>query len=71
MSWKKSLLVICKILELFVNSLTADDKYSLLKRDNLAQPIQIKIFKKQKLFRGFFSPFLKSRPIFEHFEKTR
>ena len=40
MSWKKSLLVICKILGLFINTLTADDKYSLLNRDNLTQPIQ-------------------------------
>ena len=40
MSWKKSLLVICKILGLFINTLTADDKYSLLNRDNLMQPIQ-------------------------------
>ena len=34
-SWKKSLLVICKILRLLVNPLTVDDKYSLLNRDNL------------------------------------
>ena len=36
---EKSLLVISKILGLFVNTLTADDKYSLTKRDNLMQPI--------------------------------
>ena len=34
-SWKNSLLVICKTLGLFANPLTADDKYSLLNRDNL------------------------------------
>ena len=34
-SWKKSILVICKILGLFVNPLTADDKYSLLNWGNL------------------------------------
>ena len=37
--WKKSLLVIYKILRLFVNTLTADDKHYLLNRDNLTQPI--------------------------------
>ena len=33
--WKKYLWVISKILKLFVNPLTADDKCSLLNRDNL------------------------------------
>ena len=36
---KKSLLVICKISRLFPNTLSADGKYSLFKRDNLTQPI--------------------------------
>ena len=36
-SCKKSVLVICKILGLFVNPLTADDKYSLLTPGNLLQ----------------------------------
>ena len=40
MSHKKSVLVRPKALELFVNKLSADDKYSLLNRDNLAQPIR-------------------------------
>ena len=47
---KKSLLVICKILTLFVITLTADDKYCLHKRDNLAQPIQMPLSQKQKIF---------------------
>ena len=34
---KRSLLEIYKILRLFLNSLTANDKYSLLKRENLNQ----------------------------------
>ena len=34
-SWKKSLLMIWKILGLFVNTLTADHKYSFLNRSNL------------------------------------
>ena len=51
------------------NTLTADDKYSLLKRDNLTQPIQILLSQKQKTFSEFFSPFLKSTLNFEHFQK--
>ena len=57
---EKSLLVIHKILRLLVNTLTADDKHYLLNRDNLAQPIQIQLSEKQKIFSEFFLPFLKS-----------
>ena len=35
LSWRKSLLVICEVLRMFVNILTADDEYSLLNTDNL------------------------------------
>ena len=35
-----SVLVICKILGLFTNNMTADDKYSLLNKNNLTQPFQ-------------------------------
>ena len=57
---EKSMLVICKILRLFVNTLTDDEKYCLLYRDNLTQPIQILLSQKQKTFSEFFSAFLKS-----------
>ena len=36
-----------------VNTLTADDKYSLLNRDNLTQPIQIVLSQKEKTFSDF------------------
>ena len=68
-SLKKSLLVICKIWRLFVNTLTAEDKYFLLNRDNLTQPIPMKLSGKQKTFSEFFSEVLKSKLIFEHFQK--
>ena len=68
---KKSLLVICKISRLFPNTLSADGKYSLLNRDNLTQPIQMQVSRKQKTFSEFFSAFLKSNWNFEHFEKKR
>ena len=54
LSWKKSLLSICKILELFLNTLTADDKYSLLNKDKLTQSIHMHLSKKEKLFLNFF-----------------
>ena len=47
-------------LGLFVNTLTADDKYSLLNRDTLRQPIQILVPEKKKFSSQFFSEYLKS-----------
>ena len=49
--------------------MTADDKYSLLNRDNLTQPIQIQLSPKQKTFCEFSSAVLKSRLNFKHFRK--
>ena len=63
------MLVLCKILGLFVNILSHDDKSSLLYRENLTQPIQIFLFQTEKIFCQFFSPFLKSTLNFEHFQK--
>ena len=63
------MLVLCKILRLFVNTLTTDDKYSLLNRDNLTEPIQILLYQKDRTFSQFFSSFLKSTFNFEHFQK--
>ena len=59
--------MLCKILRLFLSILTDDDKYCLLYRDNLRQPIQILLSQKQKTFSQFFSAFLKSTFNFEHF----
>ena len=49
--------------------MTADDKYSLLKRDNLTQPIPTRLSQKQKAFSVFFLAFSKSTLNFEHFQK--
>ena len=57
------------MLGLLVNTLTADDNYSLLNRDNLTQPIHKLLSKKQKTFSQFFSAFLKATLNFEHFAK--
>ena len=68
-TFKKSLLLICKISRLFLNTLSADGKYFLFNRDNLMQPIYLQLSEKQKTFSGFFSAFLKSSLNFEHFQK--
>ena len=53
---------------MFVNTLTADDKYSLLNRDNLTQPIRTPLSQNDKAFSQFFLPFSKSTLNFEHFQ---
>ena len=63
------MLVLCKIFGLFVNTLTDDDKYSLLYRDNLTQQIQILLFQKPKTFSKLSSKILKPTLNFEHFQK--
>ena len=69
MSFKKSLLMLWKIWRLFVNTLNADDKYCIFKRENLKRPIPIRLSQKQKNFSQFFSTFLKFSLNFEHFGK--
>ena len=66
---EKSLLVIQKFLRLFLNTLSANEKYSLLNRDNLGQPIQMKLSQKQITLFQFVFAFLKSSLNFEHFQK--
>ena len=61
--------VLCKILRLFVNTFTHDDKCSLVYRDKLTQQFQILLSQKQKNFSQFLSAFLKSTLNFEHFQK--
>ena len=65
------MLVLCKILRLFVNTLTENHKYSLLYRDNLTQPIQALLSQKQKTRSRFFCAFLTSSLNFEHSQKKR
>ena len=63
------MLKLFKILRLFPNTLSENDKYCLLYRDNSTQPIQILLSQKQKTFSEFFSPFSKSTLNLEHFHK--
>ena len=64
------MLVRWKILRLFVNTLTDDDKYALPYRDNLTQPIQILLSQKKKTFSELYSAFLKRTLNFSHFQKN-
>ena len=63
-----AMLVIYESLQLFVNTFIAHDKYSLCNIENMPQPIQTKLCKKQKKKCDFFAPFLKSTSHFKHFE---
>ena len=62
------MLALCKFLRLLVNTLTDDEKYSLLYRENLAQPIQLQLSLKRKTFSHFSSAFLKYTLNFAHFQ---
>ena len=69
MSLKMSLLLTCKILGLFVNTFTDDDKYSAPNSDSLIEPIQMELSKKQKTVSHLFSQFRESILNFEQFGK--
>ena len=63
------MLVLCKILGLLVNTLTDDDKYSLLYTDNLPQQNQIILSQKPKTFSRLSSEILNRILNFENFQK--
>ena len=67
---KKSLLDTWKFLRPFLNTLTADFKYSLTSRDKWMQTTQMHLSQKPKIFPEFFSAFSKSALNFEHFQTT-
>ena len=67
-SWKKFFLVICKTLGLFLNTSTADDKYSFLNRNNLMQHLQVQLSQKRKNFTTFSFAFSKLIFNFEYFQ---
>ena len=46
-----------------------DDQYSLLKRDNLTQPIRMQLSEESKAFSQFFIAFSKSALNCEHLQK--
>ena len=68
-AFQKSVLVIHKILRLFANTLTVEEKHYMLNRDNRTQPIQMQLSEKQTNFVDFFFAFLKSILNFKHLPK--
>ena len=58
-----------KILQPFLNTVTAFDKYSLISRDKWLQTSQIHLSQKQNVFSPFLSAFFESALNFEHFQK--
>ena len=69
LSCKKLPSVWYEILRLFVNAITADDKYSGSNMQNVQQQFQTPLSKKQKIFSGFFIAFMKCAWNLEHFQK--
>ena len=57
---QKSLLETWKFFSRFFNTLTANDKYFLISRDNWMETIQMHLSQKQKIFSEFFSAFFES-----------
>ena len=66
---QKSLLGSWKYFRPFLNTLTANDTYSLNSKDKWMQTIQMHLYQKQKIFSEFFSTFSKSPLNFERFQK--
>ena len=58
-----------KIFTLFVNTLTAHNKYSRCNVHNFAQQVQTLLSQKEKTFCRFFIAFLKCACNLEEFEK--
>ena len=58
-----------EILRLFVNALTADDKYSDSNMQIFPQQFQTSLSQKQKTLSGFFIAFMKCAWNLEHFKK--
>ena len=56
-------------MRLLVNTMTAEEKYSLLNSEKLPQPSQMQLYKKQKVFPQCVFAFLKPKPNFKHFLK--
>ena len=69
LSYKRSPVVWCEILRLFVNALTADDQYSGSNMQNFPQQVQTPLSQKQKTLSWFFIAFLKCAWNLEHFQK--
>ena len=66
---QNSLLDTWKFFRPFLNTLTANDKYSLNSKDKWMQTIQMNLSQKAKIFSEFFSAFFESALNFQYFQK--
>ena len=66
---QKSLLETWIFFRPFLNTWTANDKYSLINKDKWMQTIQKHLPQKQNNFSEYFSEFFESALNFEHFQK--
>ena len=66
---QKFLLDTWKFFRAFLNTLTADDRYSLISKNKWMQTIQMHLSQKQNIFPEFFSSFFEFLLNFEHFQK--
>ena len=69
MELQKSLIDTWKFFSRFLSRLTTGDNYSLVRRDNWMQTIQMHLSQKQKIFSEFFFAFFEFAFYFEHFFK--
>ena len=56
---------------LLVQTLAADEKYPVLKRENLTIPIQMQLSQKENTFPQFLAAFLKSNLYLEYSQKKK
>ena len=66
---QKSLLGTWKFFRPFFNTLTANDKYSLISKEKWMQTIQMLFSQEQNIFPQFFSSFFQFALNFEHFQE--
>ena len=66
---QKSLLDTWKFFRRFLNTLTADDRYSLISKNKWMETIQMHLSQKPRIFFEFFSSFFESALNIEHFQK--
>ena len=67
--WKISPLLIYEILGVFVNTMTADNKYLLWDYEDLSLQTQMQLSKNQKTFLQFFVPLMESTSNIKHFQR--
>ena len=68
--FEKLLLDTWKFFRCFINTLTANDKYSLISKDKCMQTIQMHLSQKKNILSQFFSAFFESALNFEHFQQN-